>query len=247
MPKKTRQEDSKAFEKKMRGRFVLSKAQRAEKQKQGILPGWESPPEIPKATGFPKEKKFSFKNMRRVGGFLSGEANRFLKSAEAAAKRAMKAAKPKAKYTSSREEALGAHPIPDQPPKGKKGYRTGKVPKVKGPVVQRFEETSSKPFFKPTKLGYHWERTKYDQDTGQHKGVKHELSQDTEAYIKANPMKVAQYMQRRRLEKLKKKDPRRYEMEKAAMVGVGLGLVGYEAYHKTRKLWKKFDSFTRDL
>jgi hypothetical protein len=260
MPKKNRKADATTFKERMQGHFKLQKAQRAEKVKAStpneILPGWESPPKalnLGKDAPYkkPRERKFSFKNASAFGGFLFGETNRFLRNAEAAAKRMAKAAKKKGGttyYKRSQDQVVRGEPEPETPQlKTKKGYRTGNVPKVGGPVVTRIDERSHKPAVDYTNLEYMYGKKYRNTDAKSFPDLKSEKMHDVNAYIKTNPLGVAHYMEKRRLQKLKKKEPDKYQLEKTAVVGVGAGLIGYKAFKAGKRYYKEFNKFTKDL
>lgn len=247
MPKKKRKADAETFTKGMRARFTLGAKQREMKGQQGILPGWEAPPT---PTGKPKEPQLKFKNIKRLGGFLTGEANRFLKNAGNAARKLSKKAKGGTVYRRSKDEVVTGRPRPETPQlKTKKGYRTGKVKPLGEAVTTRIDETSHKTDRSMTNMEYLYGHTYRDAPVKPAKkgGVYTEKMSDVEAFIKTNPIAVAHYMEGERLQKLKKKDPKRYQIEKGAVVGAAAGLVGWKAYKAGKRYYKEFKGFTKGL
>ena len=231
---------------------AYGKKQYEAKQPTTILPGWESPPTL---GGKQKQPKLSFKNIKRLGGFLTGEANRFLKNAENAARKvAKKTGLRGTTIRSSRDEVFTGTPRAEAPVKTKKGYRTGKVKPLGEPVVTRLDETSHKRNLSLSNMEYMYGHTYRNADLKTEKGLHGEKMRDVEAYVKANPIAIGKFMVSERLTKMKKKNPERYRKEKAAAIAVAGGLAGWKgfttgrrAYRTGKKLYEEFGAFRKGL
>lgn len=247
MPKKSRTADAANFDsatQKMRQRWAIRKQRQEMGHATTILPGWETPPTIKPRQ--PRAVKFG-QHLGRFGSFLTGEANRFLRNAEAAARRVEKAGKTQTKivYRSS-DQVVGGQEKPEPEGKKKKGYRVGRVARVGDPIVKPIDETWHKtPSF--TNMEYLYGHTYRNPDTKPAKGIRGEKMRDVSAFVKAKPEAVAQYMFGRRMKRLKATDPKRYQTEKTVAVGAAAGLLGWKGYKIGKKLYKEYMDFQKGL